>query len=225
MAERSQSVSSLLQKLEECEQTAIRESSLPKLSLKEGTCLEEPKGTGVCSKKGNVLGIDIGSTSTNLVILGEENELIDFQYLRTAGNPEKAVRAGLRNIKEKFGELSFQAVGITGSGRERLGRMMGADVIKDEITAQAKAAVHFVKDVDTVFEIGGQDSKFIALKDGKVADFQMNKICAAGTGSFIEEQAARMNLPIEQFGKMALESEHPCALGERCTVYIETAIA
>lgn len=102
---------------------------------------------------------------------------------------------------------------------------MGADAIRDEITAQAKAAVYYVPDADTVFEIGGQDSKYISLKDGEVADFTMNKICAAGTGSFVEEQSLRMGIPIGEFGKLALQGKNPCDLGERCTVFIETSIA
>ena len=195
------------------------------LHLQEGIILGEPKATGVFSREGCALGIDIGSTSTDLVLMDREGKLVDYQYLRTAGNPEMAVRKGLAAIKEKFGEAAFCAVGVTGSGRERIGRMIGADVIKDEITAQAAGAAFSVPDVDTIFEIGGQDSKFISLKEGEVVDFQMNKICAAGTGSFIEEQAARMGIPISDFGLMALKAQAPVDLGERCTVFIETAIA
>ena len=199
-------------------------SSLPKLVLKPGTDLSEPVATGQIPKDGCALGIDIGSTSTDLVITDQRGNIIDFQYLRTAGNPERAVRSGLAAIKEKYGEIHFTAVGITGSGRERLGRMMGADAIRDEITAQAKAAAFVDPQVDTVFEIGGQDSKYISIKDKEVCDFMMNKICAAGTGSFVEEQAARMDIPIADFGPLALTSDTPAELGERCTVFIETAI-
>ena len=197
-------------------------SALPASSentLSDPACTQFPV-SGKCA-----LGIDIGSTSTDLVIIGEHNELVDYQYLRTAGNPEAAVRKGLASIKERFGELVFQAVGVTGSGRERVGRMLGADVIRDEITAQAAGAAHCVPEVDTVFEIGGQDSKYIQIEDGRVVDFQMNKICAAGTGSFVEEQAARMGIPINEFGPLALTAKNPASLGERCTVFIETAIA
>ena len=201
-----------------------RRSSLPKLVLREGTDLSEPVATGVIPADGCALGIDIGSTSTDLVLTDQRGNIIDFQYLRTAGNPEKAVRTGLSSIRERFGEIVFTAVGITGSGRERLGRMMGADAIKDEITAQAKAAAFVDPQVDTVFEIGGQDSKYISIQDGEVCDFMMNKICAAGTGSFVEEQAARMDIPIGEFGPLALTSNQPAELGERCTVFIETAI-
>lgn len=103
--------------------------------------------------------------------------------------------------------------------------MLGADAIRDEITAQAAGAAHCVPEVNTVFEIGGQDSKYIQIEDGRVVDFQMNKICAAGTGSFVEEQAARMGIPINEFGPLALTAKNPASLGERCTVFIETAIA
>lgn len=157
--------------------------------------------------------------------MGPEGELVDFQYLRTAGDPEGAVRKGLASIRQRFGDIRFTAVGVTGSGRERIGKRIGADAVRDEITAQAKGAAHWVPEVDTVFEIGGQDSKYISIQNGEVVDFQMNKICAAGTGSFVEEQAARMGIPLAEFGPLALSSEHPASLGERCTVFIETAIA
>lgn len=194
------------------------------LSQPAGVSLTDPASSGVIPLEGCALGIDVGSTSTDLVLLAPGGGLIDFQYLRTAGDPEGAVRRGLEHLRERFGELPLLAVGVTGSGRERIGRLIGADAIRDEITAQARAAVHWVPDADTVFEIGGQDSKYISLRGGQVADFQMNKICAAGTGSFVEEQAARMGIPLEEFGPLALTAQAPVELGERCTVFIETAI-
>ena len=200
-------------------------TGLPRLELLPGTDLSEPKATGILPEKGCALGIDIGSTSTDLVLVGADGELVDFQYLRTAGDPEGAVRKGLASIRQRFGDIRFTAVGVTGSGRERIGKRIGADAVRDEITAQAKGAAHWVPEVDTVFEIGGQDSKYISIQNGEVVDFQMNKICAAGTGSFVEEQAARMGIPLAEFGPLALSSEHPASLGERCTVFIETAIA
>ena len=199
--------------------------TLPKLELRPGTSLAEPNATKIIPESGCALGIDIGSTSTDLVLVGADGELVDFQYLRTAGDPEGAVRKGLANIRQRFGDIQFTAVGVTGSGRERVGKRIGADAVRDEITAQAKGAAHWVPEVDTVFEIGGQDSKYISIQNGEVVDFQMNKICAAGTGSFVEEQAARMGIPLAEFGPLALSSEHPASLGERCTVFIETAIA
>ena len=194
------------------------------LSQPAGASLTDPASSGVIPLEGCALGIDVGSTSTDLVLMDPDGGLIDFQYLRTAGDPEGAVRRGLEHLRERFGELPLLAVGVTGSGRERIGRLIGADAVRDEITAQARAAVHWVPDADTVFEIGGQDSKYISLRGGQVADFQMNKICAAGTGSFVEEQAARMGIPLEEFGPLALTAQAPVELGERCTVFIETAI-
>lgn len=204
---------------------AIRKAGKEPLATSAIAPMQDPAVTGTPVSGACALGIDIGSTSTDLVIVDAKGNLLDYQYLRTAGNPKAAVQKGLDHIKEQYGELEFLAVGVTGSGRERIGKMIGADVIRDEITAQAAGAAHAVPQVDTVFEIGGQDSKFISLQDGEVADFQMNKICAAGTGSFVEEQAARMGIAIDDFGGIALSGEHPADLGERCTVFIETAIA
>ncbi len=200
-------------------------AALPPLKLTAGTRLVDPEAVGLIPPEGCALGIDIGSTSTAFVLVSRDGVLLDFQYLRTAGDPEGAVRKGLSCIRERFGMPDFLAVGVTGSGRERIGRMLGADAIRDEITAQAKATVHWAPEADTVFEIGGQDSKYISLQDGNIADFQMNKICAAGTGSFVEEQASRMGIPLEEFGPLALTAATPAELGERCTVFIETAIA
>ena len=196
----------------------------PALRVLPGTLPSVPAATGTIPPDGCVLGIDVGSTSTDLVLTGRDGTLIDYQYLRTAGDPEGAVRRGLDAIHERFGPVSFLAVGVTGSGRELIGRLIGADAVRDEITAQARAAVHWSPDVDTVFEIGGQDSKYISLRGGQVADFQMNRICAAGTGSFVEEQAARMGIPLEEFGPLALSAPGAVELGERCPVFIETAL-
>lgn len=172
------------------------------------------------------LGVDVGSTSTNLVLADEDNCIISYKYLRTLGNPVLAIRKGLYELKQEFGDdIKIIGVGTTGSGRYMIGRLIGADVIKDEITAQAKAAVVIDDSVDTIFEIGGQDSKYISLENGVVRDFQMNKICAAGTGSFIEEQVKKFNIPIDEFGNIAINSAHPINLGQRCTVFIETSIA
>lgn len=171
------------------------------------------------------LGVDVGSTSTNLVLLDLDGEILDAQYLRTRGNPKQSVAEGLTSLKRRLsGEVCVVAVGVTGSGRTMIGEEIGADVVRDEITAQARAAVQADAAVDTVFEIGGQDSKYVSLKGGQVADFQMNKICAAGTGSFVEEQAARLGIPLVEYGPLALSATAPVDLGERCTVFVETAI-
>ncbi|MGI6169595.1 MAG: acyl-CoA dehydratase activase [Christensenellales bacterium] len=171
------------------------------------------------------LGIDIGSTSTNLVLLNKKEEVVHFSYLRTKGDPKGAVAQGLEELKQQFGsDLKIRAAATTGSGRHYIGRLIGADTVQDEITAQAAAAAHFMPEVDTVMEIGGQDSKYISITDTLVRNFEMNKICAAGTGAFIEEQAAKLGVPIEEFGKTALAAKAPVQLGDQCTVLIESNI-
>ncbi|MBI3581849.1 MAG: CoA activase, partial [Nitrospinae bacterium] len=170
------------------------------------------------------IGIDVGSLSTNVVALDENAHVVSRRYLRTSGKPIEAVARGLKEVGEELaGKVEVGGVGTTGSGRYMTGDYVGADAVRNEITAQATAAVHFVPDCDTIFEIGGQDSKYIALKDGAVVDFEMNKVCAAGTGSFIEEQAERLNLDIKRdFSEAAFTADRPGKFGERCTVFIES---
>lgn len=201
---------------------------LPPVSLETGpgyVLAPEPWPTDGDGRVPCALGIDVGSTSTNLVLVDREGGVLHAQYARTRGNPQKAVREGLALIGERLGErVRIVSVATTGSGRSLIGHLVGADAVRDEISAQARAAAEIDSQVDTVFEIGGQDSKYIALEAGAVVDFQMNKICAAGTGSFIEEQAARIDIPLEDYGRQALSSTAPVDLGERCTVFVETAI-
>lgn len=170
------------------------------------------------------LGIDIGSLSTNVVLIDRNKNVVARRYLRTAGRPIVAVCQGLKEIGEEVGaKVRVCGVGTTGSGRYMIGNLAGADIVRNEITAQATAAVHFHPEVDTIFEIGGQDSKYISIKNGVVVDFEMNKVCAAGTGSFIEEQAEKLQIHIEEeFGELALSSKNPSRLGDRCTVFMET---
>ncbi len=172
------------------------------------------------------LGIDIGSISTNLAVIDEDCRLLAKRYLMTAGRPIEAVKQGLEEICWEIGDrVEIVGVGTTGSGRYMIADYVGADIVKNEITAQATAAAFIDKGVDTIFEIGGQDSKYISLKDGVIADFEMNKACAAGTGSFLEEQAEKLSIPIKlEFQKLALKSGNPCRLGERCTVFMENSL-
>jgi predicted CoA-substrate-specific enzyme activase len=170
------------------------------------------------------LGIDVGSISTNVVLIDEQHRVIARRYLRTAGRPLDAVRRGLLGIDREVGRaVLVRGVGVTGSGRHLTGAYVGADVVTNEITSQARAAIEIDPTVDTVFEIGGQDSKYIRLDQGVVVGFTMNKACAAGTGSFLEEQADRLHIDIERdFARLALRSLAPAPLGERCTVFMES---
>ena len=130
-------------------------------------------------------------------------------------------------IKSGPDKVNVIGVGTTGSGRELVGELVGADSVNDEITAHKTGAgfiarMLYDEDVDTIFEIGGQDSKFISIEDGIVVDFTMNEACAAGTGSFLEEQATKLGISIkDDFAKLALNSDNPVKMGERCTVFME----
>jgi predicted CoA-substrate-specific enzyme activase len=179
-------------------------------------------------KIGVYLGVDIGSVSTNLVVLDEKGEMVKEIYVKTDGRPVEVVNKGLADIWNEMGDrLDILGVATTGSGRELIGELMGADTVNDEITAHKTGATFigrkFIDRVpDTIFEIGGQDSKFISLQDGVVVDFAMNEACAAGTGSFLEEQAEKLGIRIiGEFAELALSSEAPVRLGERCTVFME----
>ncbi len=169
------------------------------------------------------LGIDVGSVSTNLALVDADNKILAYEYLRTRGQPIKAVQEGLGVISGKLPSGAFiGGAGVTGSARNLVGVAVGADVVKNEITAHAIAADLVVPGVQTVIEVGGQDSKIIVLRHGVVVDFAMNTVCAAGTGSFLDHQAARLGIPIEDFGPLAAKSRHPVQIAGRCSVFAES---
>ena len=170
------------------------------------------------------LGVDVGAVSTNIVLTDGKGRLVAKQYWYTRGEPVETVRAGLEEMARRVGSgVRVCGVGVTGSGRYFIGDFVGADVVINEISAQARAALHLDPEVDTVIEIGGQDSKYVKCEHGRVVDFEMNKVCAAGTGSFLEEQAARLRVPIRgTFSDLAFASRTPADLGARCTVFMES---
>ncbi len=169
------------------------------------------------------LGIDVGSVSTNVVLMDENKEIMSKVYTRTSGKPIDAVQRGLKEIKSKIkDEVIVKGVGTTGSGRHLASMIVGSDVVKNEITAHGIAALNYVDGVRTILEIGGQDSKIILLRDGIISDFSMNTVCAAGTGSFLDRQAARMGIDIKDFGGLALNSTNPVRIAGRCAVFAES---
>lgn len=168
------------------------------------------------------VGIDTGSVSTNVVALNEDGEVVFSRYIRTKGQPINSVKEGMKLLKEEMPDAEVGSVGVTGSGRQMIGIMVGADVVKNEITAHAMATVHYHPDVQTIFEIGGQDSKIIIVKNGVVTDFSMNTVCAAGTGSFLDHQAERLGVKISEFGDLALTAENEVRIAGRCTVFAES---
>lgn len=172
------------------------------------------------------LGIDVGSISTNVVVIDKDLRVLAREYLMTAGRPLEAITEGLRRVGQRLaGRVKIMGAATTGSGRYLTGDFIGADIVRNEITAQATAAAAIDPMVDTIFEIGGQDSKFISLENGAIVDFMMNKVCAAGTGSYLEEQAEKLGISIkDEFGRLALEAKAPVRMGERCTVFMESDI-
>jgi predicted CoA-substrate-specific enzyme activase len=159
-----------------------------------------------------------------VVLIAPDGRLVLRRYLPTAGRPLEALNAAFADIPDSVrARVRVLGACTTGSGRYLSADYLGADLTVNEITAQATAAVALDPRVDTIFEIGGQDSKYISLADGVIVDFMMNKACAAGTGSFLEEQAEKLGLEIkEEFGAAALSAKTPVLLGERCTVFMES---
>ena len=168
------------------------------------------------------LGIDVGSVSCNVVAIDQNNKLLFKKYIRTQGQPIQAIKFGLFEASGELKNFDIAGVGTTGSGRILAGFLVGADVVKNEITTHAIAAGSEVKGVKTVIEIGGQDSKIIILDDGIVTDFAMNTVCAAGTGSFLDQQCSRLGIQIEDFGDLALQSTGSVSISGRCTVFAES---
>ena len=169
------------------------------------------------------LGIDIGSISTKGVVIDVDNNILADSYVWTLGNPIGAVKHVLREIAQKL-DSSYTVVntGTTGSARKLIGVALGAQIVKNEITAHAVGTLSLVPDVQTILEIGGQDSKIILINNGVVMDYAMNTLCAAGTGSFLSSQAKRLDLELEDFADLALTSKNPAKIAARCTVFAES---
>jgi predicted CoA-substrate-specific enzyme activase len=172
---------------------------------------------------GNYLGIDVGSITTKLVVLSDGDQVSAKSYIRNSGRPIEAIQQGMEEILTQLGKtIAIDGVATTGSARHLAAYLVGADLIKNEITAHAIAVIDFLPEAKTIIEIGGQDSKVIVLRNGVVVDFAMNTVCAAGTGSFLDQQAARLGISIEAFGDLALRANHPVRIAGRCTVFAET---
>ena len=170
------------------------------------------------------LGVDVGSISTKGVVIDAAGEVLARSYLWTEGNPVRAVKRVLAELESQMdgSDVGVVSVGTTGSARELTGAVLGAQVVKNEITAHAVGTLSRHPGVRTIFEIGGQDSKIIIVRDGVPVDYAMNTLCAAGTGSFLSSQARRLDVPVEEFGEYALRSKRPTKIAGRCTVFAES---
>ncbi len=169
------------------------------------------------------LGVDVGSISAKGAIIDHKGEVVATCYTRTQGRPIEGIKDVLRQLKKELpSQMTIVGVGTTGSARALAGIMIGADVVKNEIIAHAIAACKLHPDAGTIIEIGGQDSKIILIRDGIPVDFAMNTVCAAGTGSFLDHQATRIGVPVEQFGALALRAKGGVHIASRCTVFAES---
>lgn len=190
--------------------------------------LARPRGESVAPDftalpvDGRYLGIDVGSVSVKFVLIGPDG-ILDADYAFSDGRPVDVLREMLARFLARTDPTTISGVGVTGSGRHFIGRLAGADAITNEISAQALAASLIYPKADTVFEIGGQDAKFLRVEGGRAKHFAMNRVCAAGTGAFLQEQAKRLEVDLEEeFSALAFESVRPAALGARCTVFMES---
>lgn len=169
------------------------------------------------------LGIDIGSISTKGVVIDTEGNILARSYLWTEGDPVSASKRVARELSEQLEEdVAVRGAGTTGSARRLVGSMLGAGVVKNEITTHAVGTTYLHPEVRTILEIGGQDSKIICVEDGIAIDYAMNTLCAAGTGSFLSSQAKRLGIEVEEFGEIALTSKKPANIAARCTVFAES---
>jgi len=179
-------------------------------------------------KKDAFLGVDVGSVSLKFVLMDTDGNLLTSVFLLNRGSPIDSVKDGMAKLREQIEaddslqEYAICACGTTGSARYLTKAVIGGDIAKTEIIAHAVGAQSEYPDVRTILEIGGQDSKIIILRDGIIVDFAMNSICAAGTGSFLDHQASRLGIPIEEFGDYAIKSKNPLSIAGRCTVFAES---
>lgn len=209
----------------------IREA-MPRLeplnALKPQSSVSSPKSwasRAIAASDHPSIGIDIGSTSTNVACITQVGEVAESLTLPTQGKALVSVFRGLNLLRDKLGDFQPRAVGITGSGRKFVAQIIGADAVLNEITAHAIGGRHFFEGADTIFDIGGQDSKYIQIENGSVLNFAMNKVCSAGTGSFLEEMSELLGLKIrDEFAEAAMRSRRPLDLGERCTVFMATEL-
>jgi len=205
---------------------ALGQNDLPVLTSRnksQATIGESSRSLRESGKDG-YLGVDVGAASVKLVVIDADGKPITSHYAITQGDPLQSIRTLLISLEKELGDgFRVHSVGVTGSGRNFISALIGGDVVLNEISAQARAALWIDPHVDTLIEIGGQDSKFVRFENGTVVNFEMNKACAAGTGSFLEEQAARLGIQIEdEFSKIAFASKKPADLGTRCTVFMES---
>jgi predicted CoA-substrate-specific enzyme activase len=167
------------------------------------------------------IGIDAGSVSAKIVVVDSEGEILYQSYALHHGNPLGACITLAENASAA-GFADYAALCTTGSARKLVGASCCATLIKNEITALWRAVTEHYPRARTIIEIGGQDSKLISLHEGEIDSFRLNSVCAAGTGSFIQQQASRLGLSIEELSRKAADTAMRAHFSGRCTVFVET---
>jgi predicted CoA-substrate-specific enzyme activase len=180
----------------------------------------------VPSEEPLILGVDAGSTTTKAVLIDPSTQaVVASHYGRTKGNPVAATRECLQALIEQVGNRRIGLIGTTGSARELAGAYLGTEHVYNEISAHAAGATHYDPDVDTIFEIGGQDSKYIYLRNGVPIDYAMNNACSAGTGSFLEESAhGDLGITVSDIADLALAAPSPVHFKATCAAFINSDI-
>ncbi len=174
-----------------------------------------------------LLGLDVGSTTTKAVLIKEsDSSIVADIYLRTNGDPIQASRMCYQALRDQIPHTcKIIGLGVTGSGRQIAGLFSLTPAVINEIIAHATAAVYYDPEVDTLFEIGGQDAKYTYITGGVASDYAMNEACSAGTGSFLEEAALEsLNLKTEAIGDIALKSSRPPNFSDQCSAFINSDI-
>ena len=171
------------------------------------------------------LGIDAGSTTTKLVLIDKEGALLYSLYGNNKGNPLKSVISMLKQLyKDLPKDVIIRFSGVTGYGEKLIQTGLNVDLNEIETIAHYTAAQKFLPDVNSIIDIGGQDMKYIKLKNNSIDNIMLNEACSSGCGSFLETFAKSLGLPIEEFVKEAIESKNPVDLGSRCTVFMNSKI-
>lgn len=203
-------------------------AALPALSLATSKVVfKELNQTRASAADRCVLGLDVGSTTTKAVLIREnDNGILASVYIKTLGDPIKAAKACYASLRDQLNcKIKIIGLGVTGSGRQIAGLHALTESVYNEISAHAAAAVYFDPEVDTIFEIGGQDAKYTHIINGVPCDYAMNEACSAGTGSFLEESAAEfLNIDVHQIEKVAMESSLPPDFNDQCAAFIGSDI-
>src|SRR6056297_2171863 len=172
-------------------------------------------------------GFDIGSISINTVVMDEQKNIIEERYDHCQGKPFMKLRTIMEELLKCYGPDKFGNLGFTGTGGKLAAELMGGKYI-NEVIAQSTSVASLYPQVRTIIEMGGEDSKLIFMEDtgegtSRLSDFTMNTLCAAGTGSFLDQQAKRVGVTIEdEFGELALKSENPPRIAGRCSVFAKS---